>query len=53
MEELFCFGLLFFIWLVAVLVHPSFRQGWRNSKFWDQQKKQDLKDEDVKDMVKP
>ena len=48
METVIGLGLLAVITLIACLVNPDFRQGWRNSKFVDELKE----DKDNKDLTR-
>lgn len=48
METVIGLGLLAVITLIACLVNPDFRQGWRNSKFIDELKE----DKDNKDLTR-
>ena len=44
-------ALMFFTFLFCVFIHPSFRQGFRNSKWIDKLKKQE-KQEEIERLLK-
>jgi hypothetical protein len=48
MEAAVGLGLIAIVVLIACLINPDFRQGWRNSKFLDELKE----DKDSKDLTR-